>query len=285
MNLGAELHNASYSYEDVANGRDIVFHDPFTGTPLHPDKVPVSIVAQPHLLSGLNHLARLGRDHNHRITLAGAQHSSDSEFKMAELHDIVGEHDAIFLEGVGHTDYHRRIVREIGEGRDNIPDDFADDRYKSMQLAAISGHRKLVSYADIPGDGTDYEMALIEWGDLARTITTQAHYEHGETKKNLFRAALINIAGNTILREWQMLGSLGNSLNSAEQQGRRIDNSLFLIGTEHIRTLPRKLGLLGVMNTPHELAMHKQGTTTTIDYMAFDFTTAVRDYRARLKEF
>ncbi len=283
MSLGMELHNASFSYEDAADGRDIIFHDPFIGERLHPDKVPASIAAQPHLRTGLNHLARIGHDHNHRITIAGAQHSSDSEFNMAELHHMVGEHDTIFLEGIGHTAYHRKIVKEVGEGRDDIPDDFTTDRYKLLQLAAISGHKKLVTYADIPDDGTSYETALIEWGDFARKMAIQAKYEHGETKKNLFRAALINIAGNTILREWQMLGSLGNSLSNAEQQGRHVDTSLMLIGTEHIRTLPRKLGLLGVLNTPLELTMHKQGISTTIDYEAFDFTTAVRDYRARLK--
>lgn len=283
MSLGAELHNASYSYDNVAGGRDIIFHDPFTGERLHPNKVPGSIVEQPHLLAGLNHLAKLGHERGHKITIAGAQHSSDSEFDIAELHSMAGEHDAIFLEGVGHTSYHRKIVREVGEGKDSVPDDFTADKYQLMQLAAISGHRKLVTYADIPGDGTNYEAALIEWGDFARKMTMQAKYEHGETKKNLFRAALINIAGSTILREWHMLGSVGNSLNSAEQQGSRVDSSLMLIGTEHTRTLPQKLGLLGVTSTPTELTMHKQGVAATIDYEAFDFTTAVRDYRARVK--
>ncbi len=283
MKSGIELHNASYSYENVTDGRDIVFHDPFVGRPLHPDKVPPSIAEQPHLLAGLNHLARIGRDHGHTVTIAGSKHSSDHEFDVAQLHSIVGEHDAVFLEGVGHTDYDRRFVREVGEGRDDIPDDFLADRFKAMQLAAISGHKKPVAYADIPGDGTDYETALIEWGDLVQQLTLQAGYAQGETRERLFRTALINISGSTILREWQMLGSLGNSLNGAEQQGRRVDNSLMLIGTEHTRTLPRKLGLLGILSSPMELTTHKHGTSTIIERTAFDFTAAVRDYRSRLR--
>ncbi len=289
MLTGVELHNASYSYENTPNGRDIVFHDPFRGTPLQPESVPTSIATQPHLRAGLNHLARLSNEHGHTITIAGANHSSDSVFDMAELIGLAGHHDAIFLEGIGHTSYHRDVVQEVGEGRTDVPDDFAADKYKALQLASINAARprqKLVTYADIPGDGSAYEAALIRWGNLARSVAEQARTElNPETRKNLFRAALINIAGSTIFREWQMLCSIGNSLRTAEQQGRQIKHSLFLIGTEHTQTLPKKLELLRVANRAVELTMRNKGTPATIECEEFDFTTAVRDYRAPLRYF
>jgi hypothetical protein len=284
MSIGLELHNASYSYENVPGGRDIVFHDPFLGVALNVHSVPPSIARQPHLLNGINHLSQIGQENGHTITLAGASHSAGSEFDMAELIGLVEGHDAIFLESIGHTDYHRKIVKEVGEGRSELPDDFLADRYKTMQLAAISRRRKFVAYGDIPGDGTAYESALIQWGSLARPLTERARVERdAEMKEDLYRAALINIAGSTIFREWQMLGAIGNNIKIAQKKGLAIDKSLILIGTEHTRTLPKKLGLIGVASSITELTMHNQGTSLTIACEEFDFTTAVRDYRARLR--
>lgn len=284
MPRNTELHNKSYSYEDVPGGRDIVFHDPFTGEHLNPGKIPSSLAKQPHLRNGLNYLARIGSGARHSVTIAGAPHSSDSVFDMAELTDLIDTHDVVFLEGVGHTQHERNIVREVGEGRNIIPDTFTEDRYKTLQLAAISGRHKFVAYGDIPADGTAYESELLSWGSLARPLAEKAQSERDITvRKKLFRAALINISGNTIFREWQMLASIGNSLNAAEQQGLPMHNSLFLLGTEHTRTLPKKLDLLRVANRTTELTMLNYGASATIEDESFDFTTAVRNYRARLK--
>ena len=283
MTSAVELHGASFSYEDVPGGQDIVFHDPFEGEVLDPSRIPRSIVAQPHLLAGINHLIRISNEKKHAITLAGANHANDSQFDLAELHDMVGEHDVVFLEGMGHNAHHRYVVRQVGEGRSDLPEGFAT-AYHALQLAAINGHKKPVAYADLPSDGTSYERALIEWCDLTSTLLERAQSERDSLYQNLYRAVLINLAGSSIFREWQMLGSIGNSLNSAERSGNPIENSLFLVGTEHTRTLPSKLGLLGVRNTPVELTMRKTSRDTEeIDSFAFDFTTAVRDYRARIK--
>lgn len=284
MALAEDLHNASFTYEDVVGGRDIVFNDPFTGLQLDPERVPTSIAAQPHLHAGLNHLARLASERDHRVTIAGAVHGQEAMIDMRQLQGLVAEHDVIFLEHIGHTARHRRIVKEVGQGRTSIPEDFSHEigEYGVLQLAAISGNRKSVYFADTPGDGTAYESALTEWGNLARTLTATARTKHGEERENYFRAALINIAGSTILREWNMLGVIGNSLHDAERQGHDVDSSLFLVGTAHTNTLPRKLGLLGVSSAAVELTMHNAGASDVIESSEFDFDSAVRDYRARL---
>ena len=282
MSRSTELHNTSFSYENTPSGRYIVFRDPIANTELSPLRVPASIAGQPRVLAGLNYLAKLGQESEHTITIAGAPHSSNSITDNKELADLVGEHDTVFLEGLGHTMRERSLVKEIGEGRNDIPNGVFSD-YALTQLAAIHTHRKFVAYADIPGDSGNYEKDLIEWGSLARPLAEQAQAERNtRIKQSLFRNALINIAGSTILREWYALSAIGNNLYEANQQGYPVNNSLVLFGTEHTKTLPRKLATLGVNSLSRELTVRSHGKRAPIDCSDFDFTEAVNNYRARL---
>ena len=282
MFSASELHNRSFSYERSASGENaIVFNDPFTGDRLSSSRVPASIVRQPNLLRGLNYLAQKGRE-GHHITVAGAPHAEDSIVDMREVQGLAASHDVVLLEGIGHTERERTLVREVGQGRGDIPEGVFS-QYGVRQLAAIVGSSRGVYYADIPGDGTPYETSLIEWGGLARPLAEQLKGELSpEVQRRLARAALINIAGSTILREWRMMSAIGSSLSDAERRGDRVDTALLLIGTEHTKTLPKKLGLLGVSSSTLEVRVHSDGESAPIDGGGFDFTTAVRDYRAKL---
>jgi len=280
-----DLHNASYRYTSNSLGdRDeIVFRDPFKGVDLDPNRVPPSVAEDHNLRSGLNSLAMFGQEYGHRVTIAGAPHHDKSAFDMRQLEALIATHDVVFLEGIGNTGADRRLVREVGYGRNNVPDDFEDrwGRFKLIQLAALTGNNKPVFYADTPGDGTMFEDALIRWGSPVRELTKQARHTSGRSRDDLYRAALINISGNTIFREWNMLGIIGNDLESVSQQtGHAPGSSLFLIGGEHMDTLPAKLQMLRVQSQPVPLYMHDYGESDPIPNPEFDFTTAVKEYRA-----
>lgn len=278
-----DLHNASFDYVTTSQGREIVFNDPFFKTRLDPARVPPSIARSPHLRDGINRLAYYGNS-GHHLTIGGASHNEKAQFNLEEARDLIADNDVIFLEGIGHDAADRSMVQQIANGRSDLPEKFVArwGQYKALQMAAILGSRKAVYYADIPSDGTPYETELSRWGSLARGFTATARATSGEDRRKLYRAALINMAGSTILREWQMIGTIGNNLADAGQRGYDVNRSLFLAGTEHGNTLPNKLGILGVSSSSVELTMHIQGEADLIEVVEFDFTTAVRDYRARI---
>ncbi len=273
--LSAEMHNASFVSHDLGDGtKHIAFVDPFTDEQLSPDRVPISIEAQPHLREGLDYLRNRGNDLG--LTIYAAPHGDGSVHDMRELMDAFATHDVIFLEGVGHNEQQRDLVWDVSAGNKSTLTDEEGQTfgpYGQRKLAALLRQNKPVYFADVPSDGGDFEQAFLEWDGMVDTLKGMIDGGQGDPN-DLGLAMGINLTATTIMREWYMLAAMGRELKRLEVAGYRSENPMFLVGAVHGETLPHKASVLGLDTSVTLPTMAENGEKRTVD-IPFDFVRAV----------
>ncbi len=271
----AELHNASYQAHDLSDGRQhITFLDPFTGEQLRPDRVPGSIEAQPHLRQGLDYLRSRGTSID--LSVYAAPHGDNSVHDMQELIDAFESHDAIFLEGIGHTAVDRDLVWDVSASNKRTITEEEGQRfgpYGQRKLAALVGQNKPTYFADLPADGDSYDRYTMEWNGMVDTLGKMISDQNGDPE-SLALAMGINLTATTILREWYMLATIGLELSRLDAAGYKSEKPLFLVGQMHGTTLLDKAAVLGVHTSVTEATMAEHGESRTVS-IPFDFVKAV----------
>lgn len=273
--LSAEMHNASYVSHDLDDGsKHILFIDPFTSEPFSPDRVPMSIEAQPYLHEGLGYLRRMHNDLN--LTIYAAPHGDGSVHDMHELMDALATHGAIFLEGLGHNAHQRDLVWNVSAGNKEAvteKEGLAFGPYGQRMLAALLRQKKPVYFADVPSDGGDFERAFLEWDDMGDTLKSMI--DGGQGDPDSLRLAMgINLTATTIMREWYMLATMGRELKRLDDAGYKSQNPMFLVGSTHGETLPHKANVLGLETSVSMLTTAENSEKLTLE-IPFDFIHAV----------
>lgn len=272
-----ELHSNSFRLEHRAdNRRHIGFADPFTGEALSPHRVPTSIEVQPKLRAGIDYLRQRENDLN--LSIMGAPHGPNDVHDMAELMRAIRSHDALFLEGFDHTQRERDMLWNISSGKKTDLTDQEERELgpnRTLQLAALFRADVPAYFADLPGDGDDYEQSLGSWNGVLETLMKQMPGAEGQGRENLLLAASINLTAVSIMREWYMIASIGEQLGVLDRMGGyRSHSPLFIIGTTHGQTLPKKLEVLGVKSSLIIPRMHERGDARNLD-IPFDFVKAL----------
>jgi hypothetical protein len=273
--LASEMHNASFNIRALGDGQShITFIDPFTNEQFSPDRVPTSIETQPHLREGLDYLR--SRSADMELFVYGAPHGDGAVHDMQELIDTFQSHDAIFLEGMGHDAQQRDAIWDISAGnKQTLTDDEAEqfNPYAQRKFAALLRQNKPVFFADVPGDGGNFEQSFLEWDNMLSTLKKMIDGGRGDPK-NLNLAMGINLTATTILREWYMLASMGRELKRLDDAGYKSNNPMFLVGTVHAETLPAKASVLGVNTSVNLPRMHENGERRPLA-IPFNFVRAV----------
>lgn len=275
MTQSLERHNASYVVRNLSDGsKHITFVDPFSGSYLSPYRVPMSIEAQPQLRDGLDYLRN--RDDELKLTIYAAPHGDRSIHDMRELEQAFQTHDAIFLEGIGHTQQQRDLVWNVSAGNKSTltkEECRTVGPYIQRKLAVLLGMNIPVYFADIPGDGGDFEKAYLEWDGTVDILKNMI----GDIRVDPARISLamsIHLVATTIIREWYMLATIGHELKSLHDVGYSSENPMFLVGTKHGRTLPHKANVLNLATLVVEPTMVEAGVIRDIT-IPFDFSQAV----------
>lgn len=274
-----ELHNNSYEL----SGDLVRFRDPFTGDYLEPGIPPRSIEAQPNLKAGLDYLRHRGSDVE--LTIFASAHGDSDHHDTKEVKQVVGAHDAVFLELIGATPDIEALFYDIASGSgahttqatlESIGD------YKVRQLQAVAGSKIPILFPEVKANGSRYEQELLEYIDLLNELRPIALA--GDA--NFALATEINIIGTSIMREWYMLANMGYQMAIAENAGYKISSPLLWIGSLHGETLPAKCEGLGIATRVEfpEFLDRRSPENKLHGFDDFiDFTTAARDAVARVR--
>ncbi len=273
-----ELHNRSFEHLE---GGYVQFCDPFSGEPLRPDRVPVSIESQPWLADGIRYLRE--RAGTLQVDVLAGSHGDEDYDNPTEVRGIVSSHDAVFLEFIGANDAIAKLFWNVSHGRGTeVSREIVDSLgpHKLRQLKPLASIDKPVHFPEMATDGTEFEKELLEFQAILEELRPRA--VGGEEAFML--AVEINLIVATIMREWFMIAKMGSYLKAHDELGERLSHPLIWIGTYHGTTMPTKIRSLGVKCEPLYLEETVANTPPNLlhtgsDY--FDFTKAAHDGIAR----
>jgi len=279
----ASLHNSSFSIEERARGEEIlVFKDPFTDTPLDPNIPPPSLEAEPELNDGLEYLRQNSSDIV--ISILGMHHGQGDEPDVGHLRSIYSRHDAILLEGLGHSATERRGLAIIARRGDEVTTKLRKrgdygHHFVDPEFAALQGLSKPTFFVDIPSDGTNYEKSLYGWSTVVEDID---QYGVGEKTELDFTKAINLTVANVIFREWYMVARTGLEMSNLRAKGQKIKRPVIKIGALHIQTLPYRLEALGVKSKIIVPKMLKEGPPAPVE-VPFDLLRAAAQCAIKLE--
>ena len=278
----ADHHNNSFE----RSGDYIQFRDPFTGEDLGARRPPHSLEIGAGLADGFDYL----RSHpDICLTIYGESHGDQDSVSSAELNPLLHDSDAVFLEGVGHSaemDHLFWNVGTINQGM-SVSQNTIDTlgAYKMRQLEALAGIKKPVLFPEIPANGNEYENQLLEFNLILDELLPKSL----AGDEDFALAVEINLAVSTIMREWYMLGKMGQQMAAYEQlTGERIKSPLLWIGSMHTETIPPKADSFGIWVVRHEAHSQERNTPPSPIYNGrrtnreVPFVEAARDGLARL---
>lgn len=272
-----EIHRKSFERnESRVEGALITLKDPFSGNILRPDGPPRSIEQTAELNKGLDYLR--ANSSRFRLTVYTAPHGDSALHDNDDITAAFADHDVLFFEGLQHYSADNQLLSDIATlKKAQITDEEARrlGEYKVRVLAMLLGANKPAFYADVASDRSNLESAIISWGELSLNLQNSINNSLGDV--NASKLALgISLAGSSIFREWCMLASMGICLQDLEESGETPKNLMFLVGSLHGKTLPKKARYLGVDTVVQNAKMIDRGEANPLS-LPFDLARAIGD--------
>lgn len=238
-------HQADYHNRSFERRGDVVYlADPFSGEPILPDRVPMSIEQQSWLAEGIGYLRA---NHDITIRIFGENHGDNDISNPAEVEAALNGCDVVFLEGFGVNKSIEDLFWQVGtEGTGTETSRSTIDAlgaYKLRQLKLLAGIGKPIFFPEVPEGGTQFEQDLLDYCLILDGLRPAAM----AGDENFALAVEINIASSTVMREWYMLARMGHLMKTCQQLGgERLKAPLLWIGTMHAETMVPKVRGLGV---------------------------------------
>ena len=233
----------------------VVFTDPGSGENIASELPPQFLNQDKKLQEGYGFLQKFGHLVNLEVILA--RHGDEDEAALGDqqfgFEERVRASDIFLLEGLGYTNQTEAMMSELsrsGQAEGDIEKWIGKSLYRLCEAQALQNSGVAVGFFDIDNSPDEYNIrqSLIEVSELYNSIDS---FEGDKVSK--VKLKWIHTLSVEILREWFMVGNVGQAIAIRCQQDPKLHNKLLegklkviLTAGESHGDLVRKLRLYGI---------------------------------------